>query len=978
MSEAKVHFDFFHHLQNAIEDNPLRGKRTYGRVAPEYGDGIDGFADLILFDSEDEPILVIEAKRPDGSNKRDIDPYSPKVIKQAFGYAAQMGAPYFATFNGQRLVLFNTFEEGAQLLERSTKSYDITSLEKFSDSLLDEIDRLEAGREKWDSLDDVFIERVRSLHEKITPSIQISLAEHLEEDGSFRSDFIEWVEAQGFEYEGMDKNEREGVRENFAEQAAYLLVNKIIFYRILETAPAYRDEIEPLAVSIHRVREDLEDFFTDVVENVDFEAIFEHDDIYSEIPLDGIGRRIRDFVLELEDQDLTQFDSDVVGRIYEGVIPAERRHKMGEYYTPPAITDLITRLTIDDAHAEVLDPACGSGGFPVSAYHRKRDLLNNPEGSHTILLDEMYGVDINRFPAHLSAINLAIQDLSEYTEDVNVRVKDFFLVLPGTEEREGETAAASGEKSKEIVRTPDNMDAVIGNPPYIRHEALDNKARIRKHLSNINGEHLSSRCDIYAYFLTHSTEFLKDGGKLGFITSDRWLDTSYGEDVQQFILNNYEIQAIIKFDRQAFEDALIGSTVLILKKQPDKSERNQNTAKFLRVKKSLDIDEIVSLVKDEHDPEQIIRADTYRLVTRTQGDLYNEAKWNLFFIAPPIYFEALSNTSKTLDSVADLSYGKKTGANPFFCRKTEDIEDLGIEEYTTPLLKASGQITQIDFSGSIAKEWGMVDLHSLVQEAQKDIQQSFAGVGSGNNYSDDPAERVKQWLKENGHGILVEYIEWGEQQEYHERSSMKSRDIWYDLSDLPEPPIFIPEFTWRTFRASWNTSNGVCTNKFYNVVPKSGVEKRLLCALLNTRLMHLNAELHGRWTGGQGMDRIDLMQYEAKQLPILDPREIEKEDKERILSAFDDLVEAEIEAGPDPSKKDVEDERDELDRAVLSVLGLGDKLNEVKQAVKLMITMREKGAGQHTEVLVDRGEEREVIDIAGVSSARESTTLNQF
>jgi len=63
---------------------------------------------------------------------------------------------------------------------------------------------------------------------------------------------------------------------------------------------------------------------------------------------------------------------------------------------------------------------------------------------------------------------------------------------------------------------------------------------------------------------------------------------------------------------------------------------------------------------------------------------------------------------------------------------------------------------------------------------------------------------------------------------------------------------------------------------------------------------------------------------------------------------------------------------------VLAEVGLENKLDELKQAVELMITMREKGAGQHTEVLVDRAEKREVIDIKGVSEARESTTLGDF
>ena len=977
MSEAGVHFDFYRHLQNTIDDTPKRGTRTYERVEPEYSQDIDGRADLVVFDADD-PVLVIEAKRPDGTSGREIDPYSPVVIRQAHGYASELGTPFFATYNGERLVLFNTHEEGVPLLRRSTKSYDIGNVEAFADTLLDEIARLEAGRTQWDSLDDAFIERVRSLHEQLTPELRAALTEQLDRS-EFRESFVEWAGAQGIEYDEMVEGRQQEVRERFAEEGAYLLANKLLFYKILESAPAYSGEVRPLAIRENHARADLETYFQEVVANVDFEAVFEHDAIYSEIPLSRAGQRISEFIDELDDQDLTQFDSDVIGRIYEGVIPPERRHDLGEYYTPPAICDLITRLTVQDASDKVLDPACGSGGFPVSAYHRKRDLLAEPAGSHERLLEEIYGIDINRFPAHLTAINLAIQELAAHTENVQIRVNDFFSVLPATGEYEGEVGDVSGESNSEYVMTPDNMDVVVGNPPYIRHESIDDKDRVRWHLPYINAEGISSKADIYAYFITHAIEFLRDGGRLGYITSDRWLDTSYGEDLQEFILDNYKIKAVIKFDKQAFEDALIGSTVLIIEKQPVQSERDNNTAKFLRVKQSLDIDEIVEIVENEHESEQIIRTEEYRLVTRTQEDLYREDKWNLFFIAPPVYFEALGKTDTKLSDVADLSYGKKTGANSFFCRKTEDVEDLGIEQYTTPLLKASGQITQIDFDGPISEEWRMVDLHDLVEEAQLDIGKRFSLGEDESVMTTDLEGRVKNWLKENGHGILAEYIEWGEDQGYHERASMSSRDIWFDLGDLPYPPIFVPEFTWRIFRASWAAdSEGVCTNKFYNVQPRSGVGAKLLSATLNTRLMQLNAELGGRWTGGQGMDRIDLMLYEARELPLIDPREIDEDDCEDIIEAFDELIEAEKRHGPDPEASSVEEERDELDRTVLSAMGLEDKLEDVKQAVELMITMREEGAGQHTEVLVDRVEEREVIDLAGVSEARESTSLGDF
>ena len=40
--------------------------------------------------------------------------------------------------------------------------------------------------------------------------------------------------------------------------------------------------------------------------------------------------------------------------------------------------------------------------------------------------------------------------------------------------------------------------------------------------------------------------------------------------------------------------------------------------------------------------------------------------------------------------------------------------------------------------------------------------------------------------------------------------------------------------------------------------------------------------------------------------------------------------------------------------------------------------MREVGAGDHTEVLINRTEEKEVIELKGVAQARESATLSDY
>ena len=975
MSEADVHFELYRHLQNAIEDEPARGGVTFGTARPEYGQNIEGYADIVIFDDSGEAVFVVEAKKPGESGNRNIDPYSPDVIQQAFGYAGQLGAGYFCTYNGSRLVMFNAFERGQTLLERSTKSYEgITDVSEFADFLLDEIAEMERGEGEWDAVDAAFIERIRSLHEFVAPEMTENLREKLEDNDEFHDRFASWADDQGLEYtdEDTDEGDKRHIEEEFAAQAAYLLVNKIIFYRILESSEAYGDEVEPLTVSIRRVQEDLQDFFDLIVEEIDFEAVFDHDDIFDEIPLDGAEGRVRDFVIEIEDQDLSH-ETDIAGRIYQKVIPEERRHSMGEYYTPPEVTDLITRLTVQDETDYVFDPACGSGGFLVSAYNRLEELNGF---DHASILSQLGGVDINRFPAHLSAINLAVRDLESYTDEVYVEVSDFFDVRPNDMRLGREAATAEGsEREYGLIEDMGGVDAVVGNPPYIRSANMSNVERARQHLENedVDAQYISEGADIYAYFFTHATEFLADDGGLGFITSDSWLQVRYGEDVQKFLLDNYRIEAVVKFDRQVFDDALVGTCVTILQRENDEETRDENVTKFLRVKEEMDIPEIADLIEDDEEPNQMLRTDKYRLVTRKQAVLYDEPKWSIFFLAPPSYFGIVdTEVSVPFDQLADQHRGNTSGKVPFFYVR-DDVEELGIGDYLSPAAKATGQIDRIPFTDEDAEEWGVLEVHDLIEQA---IEETSIEFGEGNE------DRVKNWMRENGHEELVEYIEWAEARDWHTGRTCESRDIWFDLGELDRTKILIPRFTWHVFRVIWNEAMAAANDQFYNVHPNEDVDGAVFAGVLNSRLVWMFYELQGRTVGGEGMNRTEIKGYEVDGLPIPDVRQMSEEERDRIREAFLNLVERHKEIGVEVGPDECEEERDALDRAVLGAMGMGDRLDEIKRAVEGLVAIRESGGGVNTEVLVERTvgteDDPEVIDLPGVSEVRESATLSDF
>jgi hypothetical protein len=126
--------------------------------------------------------------------------------------------------------------------------------------------------------------------------------------------------------------------------------------------------------------------------------------------------------------------------------------------------------------------------------------------------------------------------------------------------------------------------------------------------------------------------------------------------------------------------------------------------------------------------------------------------------------------------------------------------------------------------------------------------------------------------------------------------------------------------------------------------------------------------------------------YEAKHILVPELDEMSDEEIENILNAFDELVEVEKQLDTDDEEDDedddtdhLSDERDDLDRAIMNAIGFEDSIEHVKKAVDGLLKLREREAGESTEVLVEEVEdETEVIDLAGVSEVQESTTLDQF
>ena len=606
-------------------------------------------ADLVLIDKASRrPVLIIETKRKyveAGSFRTDtrLNPMSRAVIGQALCYAALArnafnlpSTPLFATANPGGMVVFAPIERPEEFVDmdacREGRYDQALRPGKYSD-LINKY-RLDIVRITEGDLQAVIERAVKLWRGLIHPqTVQIGLTNWFIEylrlgfvdaliDTYGVADFLRNELIRDGDYRGrLDRLAREnGYRnglsdiigpnlenvENLARMMIYVLMNKIIFYKVLERSYQLR-RLTPLCggkiTPIRQYLDALQQYFNEAIKVTnDFEPIFVTG-LYDEVRLPddpAVCGVIDDLIRTLNEVDILQF-GDIIGYVYERVIPEDERHRLGQFYTPPAVAQLIIKWAVRSPSDRVLDPGVGSGTFLIEAYSRLFRLktgktLFETKPSKTVhegILEQLWGVDINAFPLQLTAVNLAMRNVRAPSTKAKLIHADFFRLEPG-QQYMAPWRSVGVEGRSGVIEIPKEFDAVVGNPPYTRWvEIPDNTQGAILHEFNRLFDVYDLRPDprrgrepgIYVYWIMHATDYLRDGGRLGMIISNMWLQTDYGVEFGKFLLDNYKIKALIDLSYRLFE-ALISTVIILAEKASGKEreqERGNNNVLLIRV-----------------------------------------------------------------------------------------------------------------------------------------------------------------------------------------------------------------------------------------------------------------------------------------------------------------------------------------------------------------------------------------------------------
>ena len=562
--------------------------------------------DLRFYGPHNRILLTGEVKLPGNTSAFDST-----VVKDAHDKAEESRVQYYFTWDVNTFVLWDRKQWDKPLLERRIKVWSLRlnlgsaaevarpeTLEhiekRFLPDLLRDLGDIVSGQRRDWALppDEVFLWSLESHLDWPITLLRQYFHKTAESDKSFDMRLQEWMVDHELQVRRSQPDEWRKSLDSAARSLVYIWTNRFIFYKALRARFPELPKLElgPSVKTPLQAWRRLHDLFRQAADRSgDYESLLfpdAHDWGNDQVLTpDGAVDAWRACLRGIESVDFREVSTDIVGLIFQKLVSPETRHRYGQHFTGPDPVDLINSFCIRSANATVLDPACGSGSFLVRAYYRKRAM--DAKRSHASMLGDLFGCDIALYPAHLATLNLAAREINDEANYPRIDRGDFLLTKP-------ETAFcqipehATGQKIP-VILPP--LDAVVGNPPYVRQEKIDRflKTKYTQAVTDaFKGTKLSGRADLHCYFWPHASRFLKEGAHFGFLTSGQWLDVDYGFELQRWMLLNFKIIAIMESSTERwFPDARVKTCITILERCSDEEARRENPVRFVRFEKPL-------------------------------------------------------------------------------------------------------------------------------------------------------------------------------------------------------------------------------------------------------------------------------------------------------------------------------------------------------------------------------------------------------
>ena len=250
------------------------------------------------------------------------------------------------------------------------------------------------------------------------------------------------------------------------------------------------------------------------------------------------GYELRKVINQLNGFDFNNSDDrHIFGTVYESILIELRdAGNKGEYYTPRAITRLMTQITAPRLGEKVLDPAAGTGGFLSAAIDFVREKEVRTIDDEAVLQNSITGWELKPVSYVLGLTNLILHGLD---------VPDWHYL-------------DSLKMEYNSIGPKQQVDVILANPPFGASIADGVETNYPQ----------SFRCresaDLYVILMI---QLLKPGGRCAIVLPDGCITgDGYKERIREKLLTDCNLHTIIRLPQSTFHPATVSTNLLFFQK----------------------------------------------------------------------------------------------------------------------------------------------------------------------------------------------------------------------------------------------------------------------------------------------------------------------------------------------------------------------------------------------------------------------------
>jgi type I restriction enzyme M protein len=244
--------------------------------------------------------------------------------------------------------------------------------------------------------------------------------------------------------------------------------------------------------------------------------------------------------------------TDVKGDAYEGLLEknaADVKGGAGQYFTPGALIDAIVDVIRPKPGETINDPACGTGGFLLSAHNyisREND-LDRDEKKH-LKTKALSGTELVASVARLCVMNLYLHGI--VSDESPIIEKDSLATTPST-----------------------TYNVVLTNPPFGKKSSItvvnEEGDEAREALTYVRDDFWATTSNKQLNFLQHVKSLLKIDGRAAVVVPDNVLfEGGAGETIRRKQLNDCDVHTLLRLPTGIFYAQGVKANVLFFDRRP--------------------------------------------------------------------------------------------------------------------------------------------------------------------------------------------------------------------------------------------------------------------------------------------------------------------------------------------------------------------------------------------------------------------------